>query len=201
MASADPDALTAFIRVGNGLRTPHDISSVSTEQWLERVTQIISKKEEAFYQLRGNLLVALCSALEHAVKAFCADGLINRPGTQNDWSTMRGRYDSKSDDIWKVTDDLFSETARRTPMANRMTEFILSKCSVPVGRSFSQHSFDTKILNNAYRGRNIFVHTGYHVSTTSPTLNAELLYEYVKSMRDFIESLRSASEQLTFNDF
>jgi hypothetical protein len=216
LALSDAIALAALVRVGSGMRRASDSASISAEEWIEKAEEIASK--EGFHQIRVNLLVALCGALEYAVKAFFVDGVINRPGSQRDWALISNELKSRPTQcleiewIFSAADDLFCErSAKRLPMARRMVEFINAKCSVPPNRTFSLVGVDCEILTEAYSTRNTLLHRGGYerrklltmkdsLSAGPISLNVKMLHRYVESMSGFSLSLKEASEQITMSD-
>lgn len=213
LAAASPESLAALVRVNSGMRKSQEVTTTTAEQWIEKAQNIAGS--EKFNQLRSNLLIALCSSLEYAVKAFFVDSVNNRPGGQIDWCGIAEMLNQRPDDYadldWKfaVADRLFdSRSKKQLLMADRFLDFVTSKCAVAQNKIFDQTKIHKHMLNQAYSTRNSVIHCGGYLNrgrqksehlvvTQVVSLDAQLLHGYVVALDEFMKALRNVSEQIS----
>lgn len=160
---------------------------------------------------------ALCSSLEHAVKAFLVDGVINRPQLQRDWEVIRTEISNTSFDdqtaserYFEVASELWNKRASRpVPAGQRLVNFVLEKCAT-ANEPLDQKRFNVSDLNEAFTVRNAFIHNG---GLPSPHLQKkgfeagkpmmlppELLHRYVVAMEGFSDALLNCTDRVTMDD-
>lgn len=216
-SSPNAEALTILLRLHSGLIRSDDIAFDDAEKIVEIAESMVT--QNGFHKMRVNLLIALCSSVEHATKAFFVDGVINRPQQQRDWDEIRlaisnfNSYfenETSSERYFEVASDLWNtRTARRVPAGRRLVSFILEKCAT-AKEPLDQKLFNVDDLNEAFTMRNAFVHNGGlptphlkrhgFVAGELMVLAPELLTRYVVSLKGFNDALLKCTDQITMDD-
>lgn len=217
MLASTPSAegLAASLRLRSGLRRADEVAFDDAEKIVEIAERMSAT--DGFQKIRINLLVALCSSLEHAVKAFLVDGVINRPQLQRDWEVIRTEISNTSFDdqtaserYFEVASELWNKRASRpVPAGQRLVNFVLEKCAT-ANEPLDQKRFNVSDLNEAFTVRNAFIHNG---GLPSPHLQKkgfeagkpmmlppELLHRYVVAMEGFSDALLNCTDRVTMDD-